>query len=782
MSSLVGLDIGGGGGRALLVDTSSGDTTSALVPWAFPQAAGTGGIGFEADLDAMFLDLCTATRRVLEQSGTPIEDVVGIAVSAMRFGTVILGDHAEVLYAAPNRDGRAALQGITLASQHGPEIAQRTGRFPNPGFPVARLLWLAQSNADAFARARAIVSLNDWVAYRLCGELVTDRSQACETGIFDIADGRWADDLIEEIGLSPHVFPAVRVSGEKLGQLGADAAEKLGLRPGIVVAVGGADTQCGMLGVGASRPGAVGIVAGTTAPVQWILDEPRIDPEHRAWSGQHVVPGRYLLEANPGPVGEALDWIGRMLHPTSPNPAAALLGSAALAAPGSQGILSTFGAGVQDGTRIQLPVGSISLSHLLTSGQPERSDLARAVVEGLAFGLKKNLELLEAVVSDKAERVMLAGGLSRSDVFAQILSDVLGVEVEAGDCHEATALGAALCAGVGAGVFESLEAGAGALARRSRHFSPEAGISARYQASYADWDRLRDAQAESIAVAQQIKMVQMLTSAADADPQAKKPRRTRILISASMDDESLAALGELGDITYKSFRDTHSLLTGPGLVEALQGHEVFICEVDPVDTESIQKCKDLRVIATCRGDPVNIDIPGMTALGIPVINAPGRNADAVADLTVGYAISLARRLFEANEFLRDEDVEAGDLGKMGAAFGQLQGRELWRKTFGLVGFGAVGKKTAERLVPFGVRVIVSDPFITGEQAALHGASKVSFLELLEQSDFVSLHLPASESTVGMMGAEQFRAMKPGAFFINTARAALIDEDALVDAL
>ena len=320
MSTLLGLDIGGGGGRALLIDSVSGDTTSVLEPWSFPVAAGSRGIGVDADLDAIFAALCRATRRALEMSGTRGDDVAGVAVTAMRLGTVIVGENGEVLYAGPNRDGRAGIQGITLAGQHGAEIAERSGRFPNPGFPIARLLWLKQSNPDAFGRARAMVSLNDWVAFKLCGELGTDASLAAETGIFDLRAGNWAEDLIERIGLTMRPFPEVRQAGSKLGELGADAAAQLRLEPGIVVSVGGGDTQCAMLGAGATDVGAVGIVGGTTAPLQWVLDEVIIDPEHRIWSGRHVVPGRYLLEANPGPVGEALDWAGRVLHPTSPSP------------------------------------------------------------------------------------------------------------------------------------------------------------------------------------------------------------------------------------------------------------------------------------------------------------------------------------------------------------------------------------------------------------------------------------------------------------------------------
>ena len=361
------------------------------------------------------------------------------------------------------------------------------------------------------------------------------------------------------------------------------------------------------------------------------------------------------------------------------------------------------------------------------------------------------------------------------------MADVCARPVLVARDGEATGRGAALCAGVAAGVWADLRAAA-ADGVVVESVTPDRENAAALAPVRERWDAIRIARGAEVDGLTRAHAIQGLLSGAAASAGPAPARTLRILATAQLDPSAQAALGALGALRYESYREVGRLLQGGALVDALAEVDVFVTEIDLVDAVSLGRLPQLKAVAACRGDAVNIDVAACARLGIPVLHTPGRNADAVADLTLAFLLALARKLPQANAFLRDPSVEAGNMGSMGKAYGTLRGDELGGRTVGLVGLGAVGRKVAARLAPFGARLLVHDPWVDEAAVVRAGGVACTLERLLAESDFVSLHAAVTEASRGLLGREAIARMKPGAALVNTARAALVDEAALADAL
>ena len=498
----------------------------------------TAGFGYDLDTVEVWRCFGEAAREAMAKVGARPQDVLAVSTTGMRHGSVVVDARGEVLLATPTRDARGAMHGLQLAAERGREFHERTGHFPAPLFTASRLLWMADSAPELLGRAHAVLGLSDWLAYRLSGKMVAEPSVASESGLFEVGARRWADDLIRSLGLPRHLFPEVVSSGTVLGPLGKDAAAHLGLQPGIPVVTGGGDTQCGLLGAGVVDSGQMAIIAGSTMPVQWVLERGFIDTEARLWTSHHVVQGRWTLESNGGPSGDMIDWLAGVIYSGLGDPAAALFAEASQSVVGAEGIVSTLGAEVFNASRLRLPLGHLTLSPMMVADDPSRRrHLSRAVVEGLAFAVRGNLELLQkAVQNGSVQSIRLAGGMSKSAFFAQLLSDVLGVPVEAAQVPECSALGAAICAGVGARLYGNVVDGAKRFACGLRSFVPDPSRRAAYQLYYDRWLEVRAARQEADELAESNAIEAIMAKAAENS--ARDASKTSALAAQHPGDRS----------------------------------------------------------------------------------------------------------------------------------------------------------------------------------------------------------------------------------------------------
>jgi len=248
--------------------------------------------------------------------------------------------------------------------------------------------------------------------------------------------------------------------------------------------------------------------------------------------------------------------------------------------------------------------------------------------------------------------------------------------------------------------------------------------------------------------------------------------RHRALVTAPFRGAGLETLKGVAEVTLDPWID-HTplrLLDGEKLAALVEetDADLLIVESDNVAGRVLEL--PLVAIGSCRGDPNNVDVAAATARGIPVLRAPGRNADAVAEITVALLFAVNRWVVRA-----DRDVRAGEIYRNGTIpYQRFRAWELAGRTAGLVGLGAVGRAVKWRLEGLGMRVIAFDPYTPDATHSLD--------DLLAESDVVSLHAAVTPETAGMIGPEEFARMKDGAIFVNSARAQLHDTDALVAAL
>jgi phosphoglycerate dehydrogenase-like enzyme len=257
----------------------------------------------------------------------------------------------------------------------------------------------------------------------------------------------------------------------------------------------------------------------------------------------------------------------------------------------------------------------------------------------------------------------------------------------------------------------------------------------------------------------------------------------KALITASFHADGLARLRHHMEVVHEDWRVTkHIYFDGAKFAAVIQRHgaDVLIVEADLVHEEVLDTC-DLRLIGCCRGDPINIGLERATAKHIPVLFAPGRNADAVADLTLANMLCLARHVCTVNMLLKTGQMRFTSTKDYLDIYGTYGGFELGGVTVGIVGFGAIGRAVARRLQGFGSTMLAYDPYVPADAAAELGARSVDLDELMEKSDIVTIHCPEMPETFGLISRERIERMKPGALFLNLARASIVDDDALYEA-
>jgi sugar (pentulose or hexulose) kinase len=280
-----------------------------------------------------------------------------------------------------------------------------------------------------------------------------------------------------------------------VGTVTPKAAEQSGLAPDTFVVVGGADSQCALLGMGVTEEAQVGIVAGWSGSIQMVTSRPIIDPEGRVWTTCHVLPQRWILESNAQQSGGSYAWLNETLFGDSGGDAgsyASMDRMAQEAPPGAGGVIAFIGPMLMDMRRMKLSLGGFIFPVTPSITDVRRGHLIRAALENLAFAFKANCVQLEEITGLKMNEVKIGGGLAQSSCLVQMLADVLDKPVAAFDVRHVTSWGAAMCAAVGAGVYDDFGQAVAAMGPRSRVVEPGSDSAQQYAGLYARWVSVAD--------------------------------------------------------------------------------------------------------------------------------------------------------------------------------------------------------------------------------------------------------------------------------------------------
>jgi xylulokinase len=485
MDYVLGIDVGTGGTRAVLVDRAgaiAGSATCEHVPFASPHTGWA-----EQDPQDWWKAAGLAIQQVLESAGNP--NVVCVGLGGQMHGAVLLDETDQVLRPALIWcDQRTQAQCDWLNSKLGAQrIIELTCNPALTNFTLTKLLWVRDNEPEIWKRFRRVLLPKDYVRLRLTGEHAMDVADASGTLMLDVAKRRWSQEMMSAAGLPMSCLPKLFESPEICARISEAGAAHSGLKPGTPVVSGAGDQSGGAVGMGIVRAGVVSATIGTSGVVFAATNTPAMDSKGRVHTFCHAVPGRWHVMGVTQAAGLSFRWLRDLLRNDSAELSYDDLTREAATVPaGSDGVLwAPYLMGER--TPHLDPNARATLTGLAASHT--RGHVVRAVLEGVAFSLKDTFSLF-AEMQVPVSKVRLGGGGARSDLWRQIQADVYGHEVEVLTAEEGASYGAALLAGVGAKFWGSVEEACDAVVSVQTRVSPEVRSASAIQKQYENYRRL----------------------------------------------------------------------------------------------------------------------------------------------------------------------------------------------------------------------------------------------------------------------------------------------------
>lgn len=434
-------------------------------------------------------------RDVLKETGISPADVAAVSTTCMREGILLYDKDGNEIWACANVDARSTDE-VGRLIRSNPDLEKELYQQSGQSYAlnaIPRILWVKDKMPDIYEKTAAVGMFNDWLIYKLTGVLAVEPSNGSTTGLFDLQSRNWDPSIAERCGLRGDIFPRVLECGEVAGAVNAAGASLTGLAEGTPVVVGGGDCQLGTIGVGASEPGQVVVFGGSFWQYEFNTDSGKTDPFGRVRVNCHAVPGVWQYEALAFKPGLVMRWfrdgfceLEKAQGEASGKDPYALMDAQAEKIPaGCYGMMCCF-------SDVMNFINWKHASPTFTNFELEpekfnRYTFYRAILENTAMIVKGHIQLVKEATGNEPDSLIFAGGASKSPLWSQILADVTGKPVTTPVVKEATALGAAILAGYGAGIYPSIAEGVKRCARADRTFLPNPENHEIYEEMYEPW-------------------------------------------------------------------------------------------------------------------------------------------------------------------------------------------------------------------------------------------------------------------------------------------------------
>ncbi len=498
---LLALDAGTGSVRAVIFDTEGNQLGVVSREWEHKEDPRfPGSMDFDWNHNWSLASECI--REVLRSTNIQPKDIAAISTTSMREGIVLYDKEGKEIWACANVDARSNDEVAELIQQSPDmekEIYQISGQTYALG-ALPRILWVKNKMRDLYEKTATVTMFNDWLIYKLTGVLSTEPSNGCTSGIFDLQKRTWDTSIAERCGIKTDIFPPVYESGSIVATVNSKGAEETGLVTGIPVVAGGGDAQLGCIGVGVVAPSQAAVMGGSFWQYEFNTDKAITDDLCRVRVNCHSTPDMWQYEALAFYPGLIMRWFRdgfcqlekEKSKETGRDVYDYMNEEAAKVPAGCYGMMCTF-----SDTMNYINWKHAAPTFTNFSINPEKHNrytFYRAIMENAAMVTRGNMELVASLTQNKPKEIIFASGASKSPLWCQILSDVLGLPVHVPVVKEATALGAAMIAGIGVGIYDNIEHTASKLVQMEKTYLPNEDNHAVYNEMFSVWKQVYEAQ------------------------------------------------------------------------------------------------------------------------------------------------------------------------------------------------------------------------------------------------------------------------------------------------